>query len=142
MNITKQELKMLAEIISDKLGECNEDTGDYIIERGWIDERMIEGWINQCIEETNKTKDYTIEEFDWSVKVYNSLKRHGINDISQLCSMEKSDVISIMGSNGKYLYEIESILEQNGLKLYTNNEIQLLTTRNPNSKLDTKEIIK
>jgi hypothetical protein len=54
--------------------------------------------------------DTTIEEMDFSVFVYNSLKRYGINFKSEIVNMSDDDLLKIRGINNKRLEEIKGKL--------------------------------
>lgn len=61
--------------------------------------------------------DKTIEELDFTVRTYNSLKRHGINYVTELINMTESDLMGVRNINVKLINEINQKLEEMGLKL-------------------------
>lgn len=63
------------------------------------------------------TTDKTIEELDFTVRTYNSLKRHGINYVTELINMTESDLMGVRNINVKLINEINQKLEEIGLKL-------------------------
>ena len=55
--------------------------------------------------------DITIEEMDFTVRVYNALKRGGINFKSEIENMSNGELLKIRGINVKTLQEIKEKLE-------------------------------
>ena len=47
-----------------------------------------------------------IEDFDWSLRAYNALKRAGINTIEELRKMEDAEIEQLRGVGTKIAYEI------------------------------------
>lgn len=62
-------------------------------------------------------KDKAIEELDFTVRTYNSLKRHGVNYVTELINMTESDLMGVRNINVKLINEINQKLEEMGLKL-------------------------
>ncbi len=47
-----------------------------------------------------------IEDFDWSLRAYNALKRAGINTIEELRKLDTSEIEQLRGVGTKVAYEI------------------------------------
>ena len=52
-----------------------------------------------------------IEDFDWSLRAYNALKRAGINTVEELRKMEAAEIEQLRGVGTKIAYEILRIRE-------------------------------
>jgi DNA-directed RNA polymerase alpha subunit len=65
---------------------------------------ITEHWLHVVYEKQN---DITIEELDFSVMVYNSLKRNGINYKSEIEQMTEKDILKIRNMDTRRLLEIK-----------------------------------
>ena len=61
--------------------------------------------------------DIAIEEFDFSIRTFNCLKRFGINTINQLASLSEEDIMKIRNLGRHGAAEVISKLEERGIKL-------------------------
>lgn len=61
--------------------------------------------------------DIAIEEFDFSIRTFNCLKRFGINTINQLASLSEEDIMEIRNLGRHGAEEVISKLEERGIKL-------------------------
>ena len=59
-----------------------------------------------------------IEDMNFSIKVYNALKRDNISTLYELCSKSSNEVSSILGGQKGLLREIEEKLNEKRLRLY------------------------
>ena len=70
-------------------------------------------------EQFRRFYNQTIEEFDFDVRVFNLLKRNEINTIGELIMMTEEELTEIRGTGSKFMSEIVTKLEANGLSLRT-----------------------
>ena len=75
---------------------------------GWLEENK---WYFGGTTGLYVDDDITIEEMDFSVRVYNALKRSGINYKSEIENMSNGELLKIRGINVKTLQEIKEKLK-------------------------------
>jgi DNA-directed RNA polymerase subunit alpha len=79
--------------------------------------------MNERDQQQKKQKlDTPIEELDFSVRSYNSLKRNGIHTVQDLTSMSKQKLENIRNLGKKSSREIVKRLQQMGLELVDDNK--------------------
>ncbi len=71
-------------------------------------------------ENTSKVLEMTIEDLDFSVRSYNSLKRAGISTVGELAQKSEEDMMTIRNLGRKSLKEVKDKLEELGLSLNNN----------------------
>lgn len=71
-------------------------------------------------ENNSKVLEMTIEDLDFSVRSYNSLKRAGISTVGELARKSEEDMMTIRNLGRKSLKEVKDKLEELGLSLNNN----------------------
>ncbi|XMB87454.1 DNA-directed RNA polymerase subunit alpha [Mycoplasmatota bacterium WC44] len=71
-------------------------------------------------ESNAKLLEMSIEELDFSVRSYNSLKRAGISTVGELALKSEEDMMTIRNLGRKSLKEVKDKLEELGLGLHNN----------------------
>jgi len=71
-------------------------------------------------ENNSKVLEMTIEDLDFSVRSYNSLKRAGISTVGELARKSEEDMMTIRNLGRKSLKEVKDKLEELGLGLNNN----------------------
>ena len=71
-------------------------------------------------ENTSKVLEMTIEDLDFSVRSYNSLKRAGISTVGELAQKSEEDMMTIRNLGRKSLKEVKDKLEELSLSLNNN----------------------
>lgn len=79
--------------------------------------RVVEEEVQQEVEEKVKVDDMKIEEFDFTVRSYNCLKKANVNTISDLTSMTYAELLKIKNLGKKSLTEIMDKLKELGYQL-------------------------
>ena len=72
------------------------------------------------LEPSAEVMEMPIEDLDLSVRSFNCLKRAGINTVADLIAKSKDELMQIKYFNQKTFDEVESKLDELGIKLRSN----------------------